>query len=73
MPEKLRTAHLETLKCPALIVQGERDPFGSPDDVRKASEQAGGAHPTIVGVPGAHSFNRASAGKVVAAVARFLV
>lgn len=29
MPEKLRTAHLETLKCPALIVQGERDPFGT--------------------------------------------
>ncbi len=28
-PEQLRTAHLEGLKCPALIVQGERDPFGS--------------------------------------------
>jgi uncharacterized protein len=33
MPEKLRTAHLETLRCPALIVQGERDPFGSRDEV----------------------------------------
>lgn len=29
LPEKLRTAHLETLSCPALIVQGERDPFGN--------------------------------------------
>jgi predicted alpha/beta-hydrolase family hydrolase len=29
MPEKLRTAHLEGLTCPALVVQGERDPFGS--------------------------------------------
>jgi len=28
-PENLRTAHLENLACPALIVQGERDPFGS--------------------------------------------
>jgi uncharacterized protein len=28
-PTNLRTAHLEHLKCPALIVQGERDPFGS--------------------------------------------
>lgn len=28
-PEQLRTAHLETLQCPALVVQGERDPFGS--------------------------------------------
>ena len=27
-PEQLRTAHLESLTCPALIVQGERDPFG---------------------------------------------
>jgi len=32
-PEKLRTKHLEALKTPALIVQGTRDPFGSPDDV----------------------------------------
>jgi hypothetical protein len=28
-PGKLRTAHLASLECPALIVQGERDPFGS--------------------------------------------
>jgi predicted alpha/beta-hydrolase family hydrolase len=29
-PEKLRTAHLAGLKTPALIVQGTRDPFGTP-------------------------------------------
>jgi uncharacterized protein len=28
-PNNLRTAHLEKLACPTLIVQGERDPFGS--------------------------------------------
>ena len=28
-PQKLRTAHLATMQCPTLIVQGERDPFGS--------------------------------------------
>ena len=28
-PASLRTAHLEGLRCPALIVQGERDPFGA--------------------------------------------
>lgn len=27
-PEKLRVAHLEHLRTPALFVQGERDPFG---------------------------------------------
>lgn len=34
-PEKLRTAHLESMKTPALILQGERDPFGTRDDVTK--------------------------------------
>jgi len=32
-PEALRTAHLKTLTCPTLIVQGERDPFGGPSEV----------------------------------------
>jgi uncharacterized protein len=32
-PEQLRTAHLLALACPALIVQGERDPFGSRAEV----------------------------------------
>jgi predicted alpha/beta-hydrolase family hydrolase len=32
-PTKLRTAHLETLKTRALIVQGTRDPFGTQEDV----------------------------------------
>ena len=32
-PDQLRTAHLESLRCPALIVQGERDPFGNRAEV----------------------------------------
>ncbi|WP_420405621.1 alpha/beta family hydrolase [Nisaea sp.] len=28
-PDKLRIAHLETMACPTLILQGERDPFGT--------------------------------------------
>ncbi len=32
-PERLRTAHLHALATPTLIVQGTRDPFGTPDDV----------------------------------------
>lgn len=32
-PQKLRTKHLEALRTPALILQGERDPFGRPDEV----------------------------------------
>jgi predicted alpha/beta-hydrolase family hydrolase len=32
-PERLRVAHLETLTCPTLIIQGERDPFGTRAEV----------------------------------------
>jgi uncharacterized protein len=32
-PDNLRTAHLADLRCPTLIVQGERDPFGSREEV----------------------------------------
>ncbi len=32
-PERTRTAHLEGLRTPALVVQGSRDPFGTSEDV----------------------------------------
>jgi predicted alpha/beta-hydrolase family hydrolase len=32
-PERLRTAHLERLKTPTLIVQGTRDQLGNEDEV----------------------------------------
>ena len=32
-PEQLRVEHLKTIKTPTLIVQGERDPFGTRDEV----------------------------------------
>jgi predicted alpha/beta-hydrolase family hydrolase len=32
-PETLRTAHLATLRTPALFLQGTRDPMGTSDDV----------------------------------------
>ncbi len=31
--DRLRTRHLESLRTPALILQGTRDPFGVPDEV----------------------------------------
>ena len=34
-PDKLRTAHLEKLATPMLVLQGERDPFGTRDDVAR--------------------------------------
>ena len=32
-PDQLRTDHLMTMRCPALIVQGVRDPFGTREEV----------------------------------------
>lgn len=32
-PAQLRTAHLRDFDCPALIIQGTRDPFGTRDEV----------------------------------------
>lgn len=32
-PDQLRTSHLRALRTPTLILQGERDPFGSRDEV----------------------------------------
>ncbi|MGI9462942.1 MAG: alpha/beta family hydrolase [Aestuariivirgaceae bacterium] len=32
-PHSLRTAHLEDIACPVLIVQGERDPFGNVEEI----------------------------------------
>jgi uncharacterized protein len=33
-PEQLRAKHLPAIAVPMLIVQGERDPFGTPDELR---------------------------------------
>ncbi|MFT3968777.1 MAG: hydrolase [Micropruina sp.] len=55
-PENTRIAELAGVTGPVLVVQGERDPFGSPDDVRAAARTAAGAQPEIVAVSGAHSF-----------------
>jgi uncharacterized protein len=52
-PEKLRTAHLSKLTLPALILQGKRDPFGTPDELREYFPPS----VEIVAVAGAHSFD----------------
>ena len=35
-PDQLRAVHLSSIRVPMLIVQGERDPFGTPDELRAA-------------------------------------
>jgi predicted alpha/beta-hydrolase family hydrolase len=81
-PAQLRTAHLERLACPALIVQGERDPFGGRAEVEGYALSAAirlhwasdGDHD--LGPRGASGFTRkgnlAAAADAVAAFAREL-
>jgi hypothetical protein len=35
-PEQLRTAHLAKLRAPGLFVQGTKDPFASPEEIKAA-------------------------------------
>lgn len=53
-----RVTHLKALTVPTLIVQGTRDPFGGPDEVKEAISDASPAPPIeIVTVDGGdHSF-----------------
>jgi predicted alpha/beta-hydrolase family hydrolase len=60
-PEKSRLQELETLKIPTLVVQGERDPFGTPPE---------GPNRTVARIPGTHSLK--NSGSVAAAVSDWL-
>lgn len=53
---------------PLCVIQGERDPFGQPDDIREAL----GTSPSITGVPGDHSLARGT-DQVLAATRAWLV
>ncbi len=75
-PDRLRTAHLEQLQTPALIVQGTRDTFGTRDDV---STYALNDAITVHWIEGGNHDLRApgrskgqSWGEAIAAVAKFI-
>lgn len=51
-PERLRTEHLPRVTVPALFVQGDRDPFGTPDELAAAQALIPGPV-TSVTIPGA--------------------
>ena len=55
-PEQLRVAHLGAIRVPVLVVQGERDPFGGPDDIRQAFTAAGARVEVVEVAQGGHGF-----------------
>ncbi|HEX4456885.1 MAG TPA: alpha/beta fold hydrolase [Polyangia bacterium] len=67
---KLRVEHLPRVKMPTLIVQGQRDPFGAPDELRPHF-----ARPTttIAALPGAHSYDEKAWPDAHALVADFIL
>lgn len=55
-PEQLRVAHLPGVRVPLLVVQGTRDPFGSPSDVTEACRRVGAAPYVVTIEHGGHGF-----------------
>jgi predicted alpha/beta-hydrolase family hydrolase len=51
-PERLRTEHLDRLRVPVLLICGDRDPFGSPEELAAAMAAVPGPVTTVT-VPGA--------------------
>ena len=70
-PEQLRTAHFPQLKLPCLFVSGDRDAFGTPDELTEATAAIPGpvTHVWIEG--GRHDLKGADE-RVAQAVAAFL-
>jgi uncharacterized protein len=54
-PDQLRVAHLPAIRVPLLIVQGERDTFGTPDELRPYLEEIPGPATLHVVDGGDHS------------------
>lgn len=55
--ERLRDAHLPRIRAPVLIVQGERDAFGSPDEIRSATRSMSAPVDLLVIDGGDHSLS----------------
>jgi hypothetical protein len=55
-PDKLRTRHLPAIRAPILIVQGSRDAFGTPDELRPILDRLTARTELYVVEGGDHSY-----------------
>lgn len=68
-PEKLRVAHLPKLTLPTLVLQGRRDEFGRPEELRAHFLPSA----EIVELPGGHSFDEKAWPEAQARAADFIL
>lgn len=66
-PERLRTGHLSGIRVPVLFISGDRDSFGTPDELAEAQALIPGPV-TSVTIPGAGHDLKGVDGDVVAAI-----
>ncbi len=75
-PTQLRTGHFPALRTRSLFVHGERDPFGSLDEMRQALQETAGASELFAVEKAGHDLGRNReqlAGKIVEQASRFLL
>ena len=69
-PEKLRSAHLPKLaRVATLVLQGKRDPFGTPEELRAHFPPSA----EIIALPGGHSFDEKAWPEAHARAADFIL
>jgi predicted alpha/beta-hydrolase family hydrolase len=69
-PDQLRTEHWPRIRCPVLIVQGESDPFGSPDELRREARKL--REVRLVALPGAGHTLKGGLDQALAAAAAWI-
>jgi predicted alpha/beta-hydrolase family hydrolase len=69
-PEQLRAAHLSRIQVPMLVIQGERDPFGTPQELGPALEAVPGPVTLHVVEKGDHSLAPSKRADAIAATYR---
>jgi predicted alpha/beta-hydrolase family hydrolase len=62
-PGQRRDAHLPSIQVPVLVIQGSRDPFGTPDELRPALDSIPAAVTLHVVDGGDHSFKVTPGGR----------
>lgn len=70
-PENLRTAHFPEIDVPCLFISGDKDPFGTPDELRAAAKRIRGPVTHVWIENGRHDL-RGKDPQVIAAIEEWL-